>query len=165
MSTLINKVYQFLCLVMVACLAMMTAMVFTNTVLRYVFKASIISSEEFSRFFFVWMIFLGGIVAMADNLHIRVDLLISHLPKGPKLALDVFVNLVLTAISAILAYGGYIQASINLTNYAPATYVPLGYVYSVVMVSGIGMGLICLTRVVKAVIPASDNTNEEENKK
>jgi TRAP-type C4-dicarboxylate transport system permease small subunit len=165
MTTLINNIYRFLCLIMVVCLALMTMMVFTNTVLRYAFKASIISSEEISRFLFVWMIFLGGIVAMVDNLHIRVDLLTSRLPKSAQLTLQTFVNLVLAAISAILAYGGYVQTSINLTNYAPATYVPLGYVYSVVVISGVGMCFICLIRAIRAVLPAPVTTNREGGEK
>jgi TRAP-type C4-dicarboxylate transport system permease small subunit len=155
MTAIVGKIYKVLCFFMVVCLALMTIMVFTNTFLRYTFKTGIISSEELSRFLFIWLIFCGGIIAMADGIHIKVDLLTSYLPKSITRILDVIVNLLLALVSIILAYGGYVQTSINLTNYAPATYVPLGYVYSVVILSGVCMGLISLVRAVKPFIPVA----------
>ena len=153
MVKVIDKAYRLMCFIVVICLALMTLMVFTNTVLRYALKTSIISSEELSRFLFIWMIFCGGIVALADDIHIKVDLLTSRLPKPVARALDAAVNVVLAVICAILAYGGYVQTAINLTNYAPATGVPLGYVYSSVAISGAAMTLICLARAGRAFLP------------
>ncbi|MDR2390311.1 MAG: TRAP transporter small permease [Planctomycetota bacterium] len=149
MTSIIDKIYRGLCLIIVVFLSLTTLMVFINTFLRYTFKSSIISSEELSRFLFIWTIFCGGIVAMADDIHIRVDLVTAILPKSVNRILSAAVNLILAVISAVLAYGGYVQTSINLTNYAPATYVPMGYVYSVVILSGSGMCLICLVRAVR----------------
>jgi TRAP-type C4-dicarboxylate transport system permease small subunit len=160
MVKFVDKIYKLLCLNMVVCLGLMTVMVFVNTFLRYTFQISIISSEEWSRFLFVWMIFCGGIVVLSDDIHIKVDLLVVHLPGGVAKYLNVLVNAVLVYVSVILAYGGYIQTVLNMTNYAPATNVPLGYVYSSVVISGVGMALICLTRIVKAFLPAANNKEE-----
>ncbi|MDR1519032.1 MAG: TRAP transporter small permease [Planctomycetota bacterium] len=157
MASIIDKTYKALCFIVVVCLAAMTAMVFTNTFLRYTFKFSIISSEELSRFLFVWMIFCGGIIAMADGIHIRVDLLTARLPKKARTILEAIVDFLMMTVCAILAYGGYVQTSINLTNYAPATNVPLGYVYSSVIISGVGMCLICLVRCARVFIPGQAN--------
>ena len=46
------------------CLALMVVMVFGNVVLRYGFNSGITVSEELSRWLFVWMTFLGAIVAL-----------------------------------------------------------------------------------------------------
>ena len=50
-------------------------MVFGNVVLRYAFNSGIAVSEELSRFFFVWLTFIGAIVAMRDGAHLGMDTL------------------------------------------------------------------------------------------
>jgi drug/metabolite transporter (DMT)-like permease len=47
-----------------ASLAVMVVLVFTNVVLRYALNSGIAVSEELSRWLFVWLTFLGGIVAL-----------------------------------------------------------------------------------------------------
>ena len=62
--------------VLVIMLSLMVIMVFGNVVLRYGFNSGLISSEELSRFLFIWVTFLGAIVAMRDNAHLGLDTLI-----------------------------------------------------------------------------------------
>ena len=52
---------------LVIMLSAMVIMVFGNVVLRYGFNDGIISSEELSRFLFIWITFLGAIVTMREN--------------------------------------------------------------------------------------------------
>jgi len=52
-----------LSVLMVVFLGMMVVMVFGNVVLRYGFNSGITVSEELSRWLFVWMTFLGSLVA------------------------------------------------------------------------------------------------------
>ena len=56
---------RFLTAVIVALLAAMVVLVFGNVVLRYVANSGITVSEELSRWFFVWMTFLGAVVGLA----------------------------------------------------------------------------------------------------
>ena len=50
---------------MVLLLAAMVVMVFGNVVLRYLFDTGIDVSEELSRYFFVWLTFIGAVVVGA----------------------------------------------------------------------------------------------------
>jgi TRAP-type C4-dicarboxylate transport system permease small subunit len=52
------------------CLAVMVVLVFDNVVLRYGFNLGITVSEEISRWLFVWLTFLGAIVAMREHGHL-----------------------------------------------------------------------------------------------
>lgn len=149
----VDKLYKLLCTIVVVCMALMTAMVFTNTVLRYLSDTSIIASEELSRFLFMWMIFCGCILAVADDIHIKVDLVTRRLPVLVQKALKVVVELLMIVICVILAIGGWVQTAINFQNYAPATNIPLAYVYVSVFISGAAMAAISLTRVVKIFMP------------
>ena len=69
-------------LTLVIMLSAMVVMVFGNVVLRYGFNESIISSEELSRFLFIWVTFLGAIVAMRENAHLGLDSVVRKLGLG-----------------------------------------------------------------------------------
>ena len=58
----------------------MVVLVFGNVVLRYAFNTGITVSEEVSRWLFVWLTFLGAIVAMQEHGHLGVDMLVARLP-------------------------------------------------------------------------------------
>lgn len=59
--------------VLIALLAGMVGMVFVNVVLRYGFNTGINFSEELSRFFFVWLTFVGTVVTFREHSHIGVE--------------------------------------------------------------------------------------------
>ena len=64
LQKLINQYCRFLSFLMVVALALMVVLVFGNVVLRYAFNSGITVSEELSRWLFVWLTFLGAIVAL-----------------------------------------------------------------------------------------------------
>jgi len=57
----------------------MVVLVFTNVVMRYAFNSGITISEELSRWLFVWMTFMGAIVALRERAHLGTDTLVSRL--------------------------------------------------------------------------------------
>ena len=70
------------------CLALMVVLVFGNVFLRYAMNSGITLSEELSRWAFVWMTFLGAIVALKEHGHLGTDMLVSRLgPIGKKICL------------------------------------------------------------------------------
>src|SRR4249920_1672608 len=71
-----------------ACMVGMVVLVFSNVVLRYAFNSGIAVSEEISRWLFVWLTFLGAIVALKEHGHLGSDMLVSRLPvMGKKICL------------------------------------------------------------------------------
>ena len=79
---LIDRVCGLFSFLMVACLALMVVMVFGNVVLRYGFNSGITVSEELSRWLFVWMTFLGALVALRTHSHLGTDSLVARLPRA-----------------------------------------------------------------------------------
>lgn len=51
------------------------SIVTTEVVLRYVFKHSLIFTEELSRYLMVWIVFLGSTLAVRDSAHIHINFL------------------------------------------------------------------------------------------
>lgn len=65
-------------------LAVLSCIVFINIILRYGFQTSILSVDELSRYLFVWLTFIGAIVAFMDNAHVQVTFLVEKL--SPRMA-------------------------------------------------------------------------------
>ena len=80
--SVLDRFCRLLDLVSAAALALMALMVFGNVVLRYAFNSGIAVSEELSRWLFVWMTFLGAVVALKENGHLGTDMLVSQIGRA-----------------------------------------------------------------------------------
>src|SRR4051812_27240836 len=104
---------------MVACLALMVVMVFGNVVLRYGFNSGITMSEELSRWLFVWMTFLGAVVAMRKHAHLGTDTVVARLPLVGKKVCFVVAHVLMLFICVLMAQGGWKQVVINYETTSP----------------------------------------------
>ena len=129
-----NRAIELVCrgfeLVIAACLAVMVVMVFGNVVLRYAFNSGIIVSEELSRWLFLWMTFLGAIVALKERAHLGSDFLIAALPRRGKQACLVVGHLLMIYVTWLVFSGSLAQARINLSVEAPVTGASMAWVYA-----------------------------------
>lgn len=127
---LIDKYCQALSWLMVLFLALMVAMVFGNVVMRYGFNSGITLSEELSRWLFVWMTFLGGVVALNERSHLGTDSLISRLPvAGRKLCLAASLLLMLF-VCWLIFRGAWEQVKINWDSTSAVMETSMGYFYA-----------------------------------
>ncbi len=78
LGRLVDAYLRFLKVAIAILLMLMVVLVFGNVALRYGFNSSITVSEEVSRWFFVWMTFLGALIALREHGHIGVDALVSR---------------------------------------------------------------------------------------
>jgi TRAP-type C4-dicarboxylate transport system permease small subunit len=121
MTRLIDLYCKALNLLMAAALAVMVVLVFGNVVLRYGFNSGITVSEEVSRWLFVWLTFMGAVVALKEHGHLGTDVLVSRLPPvGKKVCLFV-AQLGMLYVTWLLLAGSWQQAKINLDVAAPVT--------------------------------------------
>src|SRR5437763_6636170 len=104
---MVQKAIDLVCrvfgMLMVACLALMVLMVFGNVVLRYGFNSGITVSEELSRWLFVWMTFLGSVVALRNHAHLGTDALVSRLRPAGKKACYVAAHLLMLYLCWLMA--------------------------------------------------------------
>ena len=121
MGALLDRFCRLLEAVMVLLLALMVLLVFGNVVLRYAFDSGITVSEELSRWLFVWMTFLGAIVAIKEHGHLGTDMLVSRLPKAGKKACLVVGHLLMLYVTWLLFDGSLAQTKINWEVEAPVT--------------------------------------------
>ncbi len=139
MKTLEKYVIGLFNILIVAFLAIMLVLVFGNVVLRYGFNSGITVSEELSRILFVWMTFLGAVVAMKDHAHLGVDSLTKRLPPMGKKICVVLTSLVVLFVCFLVLKGSWAQTVINMGTMFPATGVPVAVQYATGIVASIGI--------------------------
>ena len=114
----------------VAALALMVILVFTNVVMRYAFNSGISVSEELSRWLFVWLTFLGAIVGMHHHTHLGTDTLVAKLGIfGKKVCLGLG-HLLMLFCCVLIFKGSYEQVKVNWSSTSAAMEVSLGWFYA-----------------------------------
>ena len=88
----VGKLLEMLCVLI---LAVMSCLVFLNVVLRYGFNSSISTTEEVSRYMFVWLTFLGAVLAFSENQHVNVTILTERLSHIKRKILYVFTDILM----------------------------------------------------------------------
>jgi TRAP-type transport system small permease protein len=133
-ARLVEGYFRLLRFVIASCLALMVVLVFGNVVLRYGFNSGITVSEELSRWLFVWMIFLGAIVALRRRAHLGMDSIVQMLPTAGRKACFALSHLLMLYCVWLFFKGSWQQTVINLDVRAPATGLSSGFFYGVGLV-------------------------------
>jgi TRAP-type C4-dicarboxylate transport system permease small subunit len=141
---IVDGYFSLLKLLIALFLAAMVVLVFGNVVLRYAFNQGITLSEEVSRWLFVYVTFLGAIVAMRDHGHLGVDTLVSRLSPLGKKACLVASHVLMLAATGLLLWGTWKQTEINLDVTAPISGWSMGFFYGVGILFSGSVGLILL---------------------
>lgn len=127
---------------LVALLGLMVLLVFGNVVLRYGFNSGLVFSEEVSRFIFMWLTLLGALVALHDGAHLGVDSLVKRLPTWGRRCCRFAGDLLMLGCCVLLAHGTWKQVSLAMSDRSPVTGIPMGLVFSVLLVCAAGMTLV-----------------------
>jgi TRAP-type C4-dicarboxylate transport system permease small subunit len=151
LTRLIDGYCRLLAMLMALMLALMVVLVFGNVVLRYVFNSGITVSEELSRWLFVWMTFLGAIVALKEHGHLGSDMLVSRLPVAGKKACLIAGQLLMLYINWLLLSGSYQQARINLDVEAPVTGASMAIFYGAGVVFAVSAGVLLAREMWRAL--------------
>ncbi len=144
MQKLIAWICNGFSFLMVLFLALMVVMVFGNVVLRYGFNSSITVSEELSRWLFVWLTFLGAVVAIRKHAHLGTDSLLARLPVAGKKACLVLSHLLMLYLCWLMFRGALQQAQINWGTTSSVMEVSLAWFFASGVVFAVAAGLILI---------------------
>lgn len=147
-AQLVGKAIEVLVVVI---LSAMSILVFLNVVLRYGFNSSINVTEEVSRFMFVWLAFLGAVLAFSENQHVSVTMLTDKLSPIGRKVLSLFTDAAMLFCCYLIVSGSWIQFNLNLHNIAPISGLPQGITFLASTVAGVLIGILILARLVANV--------------
>ncbi len=140
------------------CLAIMVVLVFGNVVLRYTMNSGITVSEELSRWLFVWLTFMGAVVALREHGHLGTDVLVSRLPAAGKKVCLVLAQVAMLYVSWLLLKGSWAQMVINADTEAPVTGASADIFYaSGVLMGGSAIAILLRDLLRTLFVPLSDN--------
>lgn len=151
MSAVIDRVCRAIEWFMVLLLALMVVLVFGNVVLRYAFNSGITLSEEISRWFFVWLTFLGGAVALHENAHLGTDMLIGRLGRRGKLVCLVLAQGLMLYVTRLLFSGSLAQTRINWDVEAPVSGASMAWFYGAGVVFAVFTGVVLLMHLARTL--------------
>lgn len=147
MNRYIDRCARALELAIAGFLALMVVLVFGNVVLRYGFNSGIVISEELSRWLFIWLTFMGALVALRENAHLGTDMLVSRLPVGGKKTCLLVSQLCMLYINWLFFSGSLQQARINWDVLAPVSGGSMAIVYLSGVVFSLLAGALLLTQM------------------
>lgn len=164
MQKIILIIDKLLDVLMALCLAFMSILVFGNVVLRYVFHSGITWSEEMSRFLFIWMVFLGSIAALKEGNHLGMDVIFRKLPTYVQRVVLVIGQVIILYILWLVLQGSWKMTMSSLESKAPATGLPLSFVYGIGIVLSIGMFGVILVQMYQTIFQYKIHSSVETEK-
>jgi len=132
----------------VCLLAALVLIVCLGVFFRYVLNASLSWYDEFASYLLVWLTFYGTVVAAYHQRHIGFDLLVERLAPRMRQAVDLLAELAVLGFQFVLFYYGWILTQRMADETAISLpWVKMGWINSVLPISGALMLLISLTRI------------------
>lgn len=160
MKRLIPRLERLVEWLMALALTIMFILVFGNVVLRYLFSSGIAWAEEISRLMFVWLIFLGAILALRRHAHLGVELVQAKLPRKMRRLCAVTSHLLMLYALWLFLYGSWTQTVIGMSTYSTVLRYPSALMASAGLLCAASMMLIVsanLWRIVRndprAIVP------------
>ena len=113
----------------------LTGIVVLQVLYRYVLELPLVWSDEAARHLLVWLSFLGGGVAIAQNLHPRIELIDSLPSVWARSAIEIavsilvlafLVGLFLISLDVAITYNSYRSLGLGLPQSIPRMALPVG---------------------------------------
>jgi TRAP-type transport system small permease protein len=128
LKKIIDQYCKLISYLLALIMLVMVVLVFGNVFMRYALNSSFTISEELSRWLFVWMTFLGAVVALRDNGHLGTDMLVGRLgAKAKKICMGLSLTLMLFC-DWLIFKGSYEQAKINVESTSAVMEVSMAWI-------------------------------------
>jgi TRAP-type C4-dicarboxylate transport system permease small subunit len=137
----INGFFRLLEFLIVVLMVAMVVMVFGNVVLRYGFNSGINISDEMARYCFVWLTYIGAMVAMREGGHLGVDTLVKRLPAGGKKTALFIGEALMLLCNGLFFLGTWKMHELQVSNVSPVVGLSMIWIYGMGYVVATVMGV------------------------
>ena len=147
MKKLIDGFFKLLEFLIVAMLFAMVVMVFGNVLMRYIFDTGITVSEEMSRYCFIWLTYLGAMVAMREGGHLGMDTLVKVLPVTGKKVCLFLSEVLMLMCNGMFLWGTYQMHELQVTNISPVVGISMIWIYGMGYIVSVVMGVLNINKI------------------
>jgi TRAP-type C4-dicarboxylate transport system permease small subunit len=130
--------------------SVMLVLVTAQIVFRYCLQVSVPWTEEAARWFYAWQIFLGSAVAMREKLHLKVTILIDHLPTVAQNVLNLLMGVAGLIFLVGIVWGSLIMIRSVYPVQAGSFPISTSYLYLSIPAGLIAMVILSIREVVEA---------------
>jgi TRAP-type C4-dicarboxylate transport system permease small subunit len=89
-------------------MVLMCVATFSNVVARYCFNSPIPWAEEFARYAFIWLVFVGAVVCTKHKRHICIDTAVALLPTSAQQFFRIMVDAAIFVLMIIILFYGWL---------------------------------------------------------
>lgn len=140
MTAIKEKIDFVLKWILVVIMGAMVLNVLWQVFTRFILKDPSSYTEELARYMLIWIGILGASYVAGQKMHLAIDLLSTKLTGKSKIYLELFINFCVLAFAfVVMIIGGIrlVTITLLLNQISAALQIPLGYVYTVLPLSGI----------------------------
>jgi TRAP-type C4-dicarboxylate transport system permease small subunit len=166
LGKIVNGTFKMLEIVISVFLAAMILLTFINVLIRYTSRipgAAEISfiktlgsmtgiNAEIARIGFIYLVYLGAIIAARDNKHLMIDTLIMKIPPLAQKILYIVIQLLIIFLTGWLAKGAWDIAIKNVNDFWVATHFPVFALHFAGVILGVAYMLICVANLVRLLV-------------
>ena len=114
---------------------------------RFALNSSLSWSEEAQIFGHIWIVFLGIPVAYRRGAHLYIETFCDLLPRRPRAAFNLLIELTWAAFAVSLMVLGFMVARVAHLQSSPGLDWPMSYPYAGMVVGGAYLLLVALRRI------------------
>lgn len=151
MKALLNTGLKAMHFFLVACMAFITILVFSNVIMRYMFSSSIYIAEGLSSLLFVWLTFVGATLVLYERGLIAVDILTRRLSNSNRAILDILIDCIMLAVAILFLKGSWQQTVLNINVISSSTLLPSSLLYAAGIFFSIASGAFFISKITKTI--------------
>ncbi|MDP2968348.1 MAG: TRAP transporter small permease [Deltaproteobacteria bacterium] len=140
----LNKCIKILTIL---CLSVLTILVPIEVFLRYFFGKSLYITEEFTRYLMVWVVFLASSLAIKEDSHISIGIIVKRFQGRTRSWLNLIAQVLLLIFLIFLIIEGVIALSFQMDQIIPSLGLPIFWFYLAIPVGSSLMILNLLPKV------------------
>jgi TRAP-type C4-dicarboxylate transport system permease small subunit len=124
---------------LVALMGILVLDVLWQVISRYILRSPSSFTDELARFLLIWVGILGAAYATGKKMHLAIDIIINRFDIKRRRLIDFLINAVIALFAlCVMIIGGIhlMLILLKLGNTSAALSLPIGFVYSVIPLSG-----------------------------
>ena len=128
-------------------LSVLTILVPVEVFLRYLFGKSLYITEEFTRYLMVWVVFLASSLAIREDSHISIGILVNRFSGRTRSWLNLIAQVLLLIFLVFLIIEGIIALRFQMDQIIPSLGLPIFWFYLAIPVGSFLMILNLLPKI------------------
>jgi|YelNatPaOPRAMG01_1025707.scaffolds.fasta_scaffold67244_2 TRAP-type C4-dicarboxylate transport system permease small subunit len=125
-------------------LALATVITILQVLFRYILKIPFVWSEEFTRFLFIWIVWLGAALAIPAKKHMVIEFIRDRIPNPWPKIIKLFTNLLALFFLIIVIVKGVSLVNMMAKEYYVTFPISVKYAYLASVIGGLLMVIFLL---------------------